>query len=223
MDADEAIDILHCHAGNIDDDADWSKFDSGFVGMLRPYSGLLESNFHELMVALYKAAPVFQQSGKIDNKLAHSLWSICSSVHTTATREGSALRRNNLITDSDLKRLTRWVDIFEWDCQMLIMGIAPHIVIESYADYLNDHPKLYFEADFILGLLEQNLREVDGSSDPTVCIDAVGVFGARARHLLPLIESLSSLNYSYYEPYDSANHEVNESVTKCLARIKESS
>ena len=63
--------------------------EDGFLGSLRPYSGLHERNFHLVMEALLSAGEQLHQAPQLDRELVYAVWSIC---HTAECRSDSACR-----------------------------------------------------------------------------------------------------------------------------------
>ncbi|MBO2008570.1 hypothetical protein [Hymenobacter negativus] len=63
--------MLLAHAGACPN-PDHPKFADGFLGMLRPYHGLQEHNFHEIMQVLRAVAPNLQEA-VIDQELISAL------------------------------------------------------------------------------------------------------------------------------------------------------
>jgi len=104
------------------------KMETGFLGSLRPYCGLKVENFHEVMTALRVMAPSLQES-RVDRDMVGALWSICDLSYSWGVHPGGMLRRNDLITPSDVERLERWSNCISYASRMLLGGDASDAAI----------------------------------------------------------------------------------------------
>lgn len=111
MTEDEAIEALrfHCGADERIDDPRWSN---GFLGMLRPYQGLIERNFHEVMAAIVVLQRPLQRQD-VPRVVISALWGICHYARSWGLDDGGMLRRNNLITPEEIQTLDVWVNMIE--------------------------------------------------------------------------------------------------------------
>jgi hypothetical protein len=86
-----------------DADSDPAKWETGFVGQLRPYRGSLnEENFREVMEAIRVLAPEIASSKAIDRLLIADLWSLVWFPRMWAFPPHGMLRRNDLICGREL-------------------------------------------------------------------------------------------------------------------------
>ena len=109
MTPEEARRLLRIHSA-LDADSDPVKWETGFIGQLRPYRGSFgESNFHEVMEAICELAPDIAKSALIDRELMGCLWSLVWYPRMWAFSPGGMLRRNNLIDGHVLSRLDDWL------------------------------------------------------------------------------------------------------------------
>ena len=69
MTEEDAKQLLLSHAG--------PDFETGFLGMLRPYRGLREESFHEAMAALAAPGPSLGRGNAVDRQVMEALWGIC--------------------------------------------------------------------------------------------------------------------------------------------------
>jgi len=106
---------------------------------LRPYTGLNEDNFHEVMAAIVALAPHLLQSRQVDRDIMSSLWSLCRTAHNWGLHPNGMLRRNGLMSNEDVERLEGWVEAIEWAVLMLLgcERAAPldEILVEALASY----------------------------------------------------------------------------------------
>src|SRR5262245_44785602 len=131
--------LLHSFAARLETPG----MNRGFLGMLRPYGGLREENFHEVMAALKALEPSLSSGDAIDRQLIHSLWAICHLARMWGVDLGGMLRRNGLIAPDDVRRLEEWVDIISGAVFFLTgSGRAHEPAFEAYERYCRNHGKL---------------------------------------------------------------------------------
>src|SRR5687767_2277133 len=123
-------------AGTSDADGEPVVLEDGFLGSLRPYRGLIERNFHEVMEALLVAGDTFSRAPQVDRDVVESVWLMCSLARSWGMEPGGMLRRNDLITPPDAKRLEAWVSVIERTAWRLLRGQVPHEVLDGYAEYV---------------------------------------------------------------------------------------
>src|SRR5688572_28484608 len=103
MDFDRAKELLLLHSCQ-HPDFYHRKSAGGFLGSLRPYTGLNEDNFHEVMAAIVALAPHLLQSRQVDRDIMSSLWSLCRTAHNWGLHPNGMLRRNGLMSNEDVER-----------------------------------------------------------------------------------------------------------------------
>lgn len=101
--------------------------DSGFLGRLRPYTGLREENYTEVCQAIIAVAPLFREN-QVDREILNALWAICYYARAWGLEPNGMLRRNNLISDSNVSKLEKWVKAINKACMILLEG---HFEIEK--------------------------------------------------------------------------------------------
>ena len=109
MTVSEARELILAHAVAVPFESH-PRVANGFIGMLRPYNGLIERNFDEVMQALHTLAPLFQKDAILDRALMTALWDICITTRSWALDPEGMIRRNDLITSDDIARLSNWLD-----------------------------------------------------------------------------------------------------------------
>ena len=132
MDLAEAKSALLYHSGITDKMA--AK--NSFVTSLRPYAGLNENNFHEVMEALFAVAEGISESPHLDRRITGCLWNICYLGRSWGVHPEGMLRRNDLISDDDVDRLDEWINIIEWSSLALVEGTGPDGGIPEEASHL---------------------------------------------------------------------------------------
>ena len=140
MNRSEALELLRYHSSD-HDDIDNPKWETGFLGMLRPFRGnLLEENFHELMAILKVLAPDFRND-KIDREIVNSFWGICHFGKAWGVDPEGMLRQNNLIEADQIKRLATWIDCISYTVALLLNGIDNETAFEVYESYKRSKSK----------------------------------------------------------------------------------
>jgi hypothetical protein len=130
----EALELLK-HHDCTHGDISHTKTQKGFLGMLRPFDGqLYEDNFHELMTILTTIKQHFR-SDTLDREIISSFWSICHLSKAWVLNPDSMLRRNNLLSDNQIKQLLIWVDCISYAVMGLLDGMDDEDAFELYRLY----------------------------------------------------------------------------------------
>ena len=144
MTPDEAKRLLRIHSGR-DADSDPAKWETGFVGQLRPYRGALnEDNFREVMEAVRALAPEIAPSGSVDRQLMADLWSLVWFPRMWAFPPHGMLRRKDLIDGRELSRLDDWLNRISEAVSYALEG-SPERVADAMLEYGKTLP------DFLTG------------------------------------------------------------------------
>jgi hypothetical protein len=131
MNAHEAREALLLHSFSYPD-LTHPKMVQGFLGSLRPYTGLRDENFREVMEAIRVLAPEFRTQDAVDKELISALWDICFQTWSIALQSEGALRRNELITQEEIEKLEGWLfDIF-FSVSILLQGGDLSAAFSSY-------------------------------------------------------------------------------------------
>lgn len=131
MDRTQAKELLQLHSfahSNIEH----PKMATGFLGSLRPYTGLKEENFHEVMQAIITLAPEIQKEKEIDRDIIKALWAICELARAWGIHPKGMLRSNNLIALKDVSRLEQWIDTITYAVLILLDGGDLEAALEFY-------------------------------------------------------------------------------------------
>src|SRR5690242_16205814 len=105
----DAIQTLATHSGHIEG----LRLSDGITGMLRPYQGLIERNIHEVMECLFILSHRLS-SDTIDTIIPLSILKILSRLREWGIEPEGMLRRNHLIDELSLDRLTSWASIIDF-------------------------------------------------------------------------------------------------------------
>jgi len=121
MTFDEAKELLlrHSFASNVENDP---EMESGFLGSLRPWRGLNDDNFYEVMEAIKGVSEHLQDAAALDREVMGALWDICLIARAWGVQADGMLRRNHLISHEDSLRLEEWVDTISWVVSFLMAG-----------------------------------------------------------------------------------------------------
>lgn len=136
MTTQEARELLLLHSFG-HGDLDHPKMVGGFLGSLRPYQGLNEKNYHELMEAVRTLAPELQRES-VDREIISALWSICYCTWLWGLEPGGMLRRNGLIAPEDVRLLSDWLEYLG----MAVMLLLEESSVEAaFGPYVAAYPE----------------------------------------------------------------------------------
>lgn len=197
MNFDQARQLLLTHgAGTLDEQGNPQWLEDGFLGMLRPYRGLREGNFHTVLEALLVVGQQLHAAESVDRELMHSLWSMCFTARVWGLEPSGMLQRNKLISATDTALLRRWVDILGSCSLSLLQGSPPFYQANSYSEYILEHAPGE-NVDFFIPLMCQYLDNPD-STDPEPIPQALAKLGPRAVSALPSLRAASRRQYADY-------------------------
>ena len=108
------------------------KMATGFLGSLRPYQGIKEENFREVMEAIKSLAEYFQKEPLLDKEIVNALWGICHLARAWGVHPDGMLRRNNLISEKEHLQLEEWIETISYATMMLLDGCDMDIALEEY-------------------------------------------------------------------------------------------
>jgi hypothetical protein len=113
----------------------------GFLGTLRPYAGLDESYFAEIVEAILVWHPSLANSSEVDRQMTAALWTICHRTRVLALRAAASIRHNKLMTAEELDRLTLWIDIIESMTVDALFGLNRPMCMGRVLNYIatNEH------------------------------------------------------------------------------------
>ncbi|MFN8354289.1 MAG: hypothetical protein U0Y10_07585 [Spirosomataceae bacterium] len=136
----EAIELLRHHSCS-HDDFENPKSENGFLGMLRPFQGeLFEENFHELMEIIKVLKEHFGKDS-VDRQIISNFWSICHLSRSWGIEQDGMLRRNNLISDTQIEVITIWTECISHTIMSLLEGLSDEEAFETYEFYLEGKNK----------------------------------------------------------------------------------
>lgn len=107
----------------------------GFIGCLRPWSGLRDENYVDLMTAILSLRQSLSGRDTWPIELVAGIMGITRMAHCWGVDDAGMLRRNRLISDNDVARLRFWTHRIESVVEQLLKGNDP---LELYPDLLQD-------------------------------------------------------------------------------------
>ncbi|RZQ63910.1 hypothetical protein [Amycolatopsis suaedae] len=119
--------LFHSCAHPDVDDPRWQR---GFLGSLRPFTGLREENFHEVMSALRTLAEPLG-ADLVPREVVSAVVSICHFGRAWGVAPDGMLRGNDLISDADAARLEEWI----WSISHALTMILDGDVAEAFDEY----------------------------------------------------------------------------------------
>lgn len=103
-------------------DLNHPKSVTGFLGSLRPFTGLRHENIDEVMECLHAIADYLRTAPAIDRELTNALWAISFLARYWGCTEDGMLRRNSLISGQEIQTLSDWTSQIDWTVCMLLDG-----------------------------------------------------------------------------------------------------
>ncbi|MDO3409626.1 hypothetical protein QWJ34_07610 [Saccharibacillus sp. CPCC 101409] len=140
MDKEQAIEKLRIHAF-MHDDPEHVGMQRGFLGMLRPFQGILiEENFRELMQIVDTLSEELEKEA-LDRTIVSGLWSICQYARAWAVEPDGMLRKSDLISDEQLRLMAQWVDILSYAVSTLLEGGGREEAFWGYREYVKERER----------------------------------------------------------------------------------
>lgn len=205
MQLSEAKFLIRMHAGTVEG----PKMDTGFIGCLRPYRGLDDENFEEVVEAIATVANDLEVGPQVDRDVIFALWSMCQTARIYGVREGGILTRNHLTSPDDRRKLEMWVNIIESMTLRILRGSGLPLAISSYADAVAftrlPAPGVRLVPSFVGSLTS------DDADVRQYAAGALGQMGAAALDAIPALR-LCVLD---------ANNKVSQTAAQALEKISQ--
>jgi hypothetical protein len=135
MNKSESLEILLQHARL----EEGPRFRTGIVAMMRPFDGIKESNFHEVMECLYLLQGELA-SDRLNKDIAYALLNITSALQEAFLFDSSALLRNRLIDKNGSAKLAAWTSIIYSASLSYMRGRGHAVALSAYLEYLLHEP-----------------------------------------------------------------------------------
>src|SRR5262245_32318072 len=135
VDYEAAVNLILMHGIGRDDlPLAEALFPNGFLGCLRPFSGLQEQNFHQVMEAIIALKPYLAGRQIWERRLVDGLWGLTTTARYWGLDPGGMLQRNRLMSTEDTTRLLRWVTCIEMAVSRLLRGGDPEDAMAYYRE-----------------------------------------------------------------------------------------
>ena len=151
VNTDTAISNLLEHSGR----KDGEKMRSGFLGSLRPFQGVHENNFIDVMNSLVVVAPELVKQNRAAIELMVAIWDMCHRTRVYASYENSILIRNRLISDQDCQRLHLYLRTIESCMLRLLAGERSELAFRPYFEFLLTTGSSFAPEKHLVSLLDQ--------------------------------------------------------------------
>jgi len=107
---------------------------NGFLGVLRPYVGLDEKNFIEVIEAIISLSDHVDPKGGIEVKLVFGVVYLCSKARQWGLDLNGMIQRNGLMGEDESGLLLLWVRCIEMAFLELLSGGSPEEALRYYFD-----------------------------------------------------------------------------------------
>ena len=133
MDYEEAVNVILVHGiGRNDVPLEEALMKDGFLGCLRPFSGLREENFLLVMRAIIALKPHLSESRTWERRLVEGLWGLTTTARLWGLDPNGMLQRNHLLSAEDTNRLLLWVHCIEMAVSRLLRDGDPADALAYY-------------------------------------------------------------------------------------------
>ena len=121
MTYDEAVNVILEHGiGRGDVPLEDATYPDGFLGCLRPYSGLNESNFLSVMEAVIALRPHVLGVTQWERRLVSGLWGLTTKARSWGLDPAGMLQRNGVLSKEESSQLLIWVTCIEMAVSRLL-------------------------------------------------------------------------------------------------------
>ena len=204
---------LSRHAGTAED-----YYEHGFVGCLRPYSGIRAENFHSVVESLLSVGSTLASTNTIERGIAESIYKITVTARYCGVDEEGMLVRNNLISSHDRSQLRRWITIIETMMLDLLAGQRPHETIHGYCEYVAEFG-WGGNAAFFVPLLGSAIETDDIGDRLQGHCAAIIRMGAQAIAVSDSLFLARRRSWEWYEPQERCDAEMLDYIDQALAAI----
>jgi hypothetical protein len=213
MEHDDAKVELSRHAAIVED-----YYEDGFIGCLRPYSGIRAENFHSVVESLLSVSIAFASTNTIERCIAESICRITVTARRWGIDDDGMLVRNKLISPDDRAQLRRWITIIETMMLDLLAGLKPHETIHGYCEYVAEFG-WGANATFFVPLLGSAIETDDVGDRLQGHCAAITRLGSRAIAISDSLVRARRRKWEWYEPRERCAAEMLGYIDQALAAI----
>src|SRR5262249_20757165 len=120
--------------GRDDVPLDQALLKGGFLDVLRPFTGLKEDNFLQVMEAIIALRPHLVGETMWERRLVEGIWGMTMGGRMWGLDPGGMLQRNRLLTATETSRLRLWVDCIEMAVSRLFRSGDPGEALIYYQE-----------------------------------------------------------------------------------------
>lgn len=158
MNAVKAKERIRLHAGLV-----IREGEPCLVGRLRPFAGIAEADFADLVEALVTLHPLLTSVSAIERELCAALWDICYRARALALDRDSSIRRGGLASDAELSTLAAWIDCIESFVLRMLHGVDLGSCLFHVLEYVAQEKFHDWRLFGFLAPVVEVLRESDDS------------------------------------------------------------
>lgn len=201
------------HAGLCDD-----YYEHGFLGCLRPFTGMREANFHAVIEAILSVGSLLCSSESVDRMTVLALFELLTRARQYAIDDDGMLVRNRLITEAERSLLKRQIGIIERQYFTLLSGHQPHEALHCYCEYVAEHGWGENFGYFLPTLARAIESEEFGDRLQGYC-DAIVRLGSNAHALEEPLRQARTRHWAWFEPLDRCHQETIGYIDSALCAI----
>lgn len=195
----EAKHALRRHAIGVDLEGVWLPEDDSMALCLRPYKGIYEKHFIEILQALVSVADEIKSSDRADREVIYLLWELTRFVRcATAGPHEPTFHGKKLISPDDKRMIDGWMWIIESATLDLLQGRDVANALGSFmADYIfrNKRGQEYAFLTALLSRYLKDLHEEEGvitdDEKPVICHTLVAI-GGHTAEVVDLLKSIAA-------------------------------
>ena len=165
--------------------------ENGFSGMLRPWKGLLNNNFHEV-VELFLVTHSSILGDKINRQMLTSLLRMCNYARSICISLNSSLRKNRLINDKEISLLESWLNVID---NLIIIGLEKQSLqdlVLVYCNYINKtNEKIEYDLTYLLPLLTGILTSNKSNDNKVTALISLRKINIKSEEVLNALEQVS--------------------------------
>jgi len=138
----EAVNLILMHGiGRDDVPLDQALIPNGFLGSLRPFTGLREENFLQVLGAIIALGPHLAGKKVLERRLVSGLFELVQRARSWGLDPHGMIQRNKLMSAADTNRLWLWVTCLEMAIYRLLHGgIDPNEALIYYRGNTQTEP-----------------------------------------------------------------------------------